>query len=514
VPKGDVDVNPMEEMTLEDRRSESPSLKAHRWLSNPSLIITLSAAVLYLYRLGSKPLWLDETVSALQASLTWADTWAIATTHNVNMALHYLLLHPWVRLDDSEFWLRLPSALFAIAAVPVVYATARQLFDLRVAAYSAGIFALNPFVLQYAQEARGYSMAMVFAALTSLLLLRFLDQPSNRRLFAWVIVSAVLPYTHFFGLLVLAGHAAASLFVMRRPAVRVRLIGGFAAIGVASVPLLAFVFGGGDSGQADWMEALTPLRLVGLYPRLVANDNVVLALVVLVMIGAALRSAYLEAKRFGWASSATWTYVFVFSCVLLPIALGAAISLFKPMFVARFFIVIVPPLSIVVGRGLATLAKERVLMMLVGLFILATAWSMGQWYFDRPKEDWRGAAAIMALGSKPGDGVVMAPHFARVPVEWYAVRNPGHSNIEPLVPGVAWGDYRPGDAAPVIRSADVRLLARDHDRLWSVTRVVTLSQSGVTDQTVLEDGILETHGVAGEWSFEGVRLRLYERSTY
>lgn len=116
------------------------SLAATRRLSSSGVrqdlavlgFLTLVAAVLGFWKIGSASVWLDEAASHALARAPFGDFLAEAAAKEANMSAYYLLLRPFLWLGDSEVALRLPSALAAIGLVPAVYAVARRVFSPRV----------------------------------------------------------------------------------------------------------------------------------------------------------------------------------------------------------------------------------------------------------------------------------------------------------------------------------------------------------------------------------------------
>jgi uncharacterized membrane protein len=75
------------------------------------------AAVLRLFRLGSQSLWVDEVFSWMSADI--GKPWSLAhLLENVHGPAYSLLLHVWGGIaGDSEWALRLPSAILGVALV-------------------------------------------------------------------------------------------------------------------------------------------------------------------------------------------------------------------------------------------------------------------------------------------------------------------------------------------------------------------------------------------------------------
>ncbi|HMQ27642.1 MAG TPA: glycosyltransferase family 39 protein, partial [Acidimicrobiales bacterium] len=260
-------------------------------------LATLLAGALTLFHLGHKSLWLDEGYSIGHARMPWGDFWALLTEREVNGALHSLLLFPWIRLGEAEWWLRLPSALAMTATVPVLYLLLKRLFDERVGAIGALLLAVNGFALQFAQEARSYALVMFLGTLSTLLFVAFVQDRRRGQWWAWVAVSALLPYAHLFGWLVLGVQGAAALVrcgPIGRPTRR--LVGGFAVIAALGGIVLVLAATAEDSGQAEGIPTVSVVRFVGVYARVAGNAGVAM-LAVFVALGAYVAWTYGRTMR-------------------------------------------------------------------------------------------------------------------------------------------------------------------------------------------------------------------------
>ncbi len=123
---------------------------------------------------------------------------------------YYLLLNLWSRLFGLEPGkLRLLSAVFSLAAIPALYWFALELFqsDL-IAAISIWLYALSPFELIYAQQAREYSMWILFILLSSASLIGAARRP---RLASWVLYfffTSTMLWTHLLSIWIVMAHSA------------------------------------------------------------------------------------------------------------------------------------------------------------------------------------------------------------------------------------------------------------------------------------------------------------------
>src|SRR5688572_12323196 len=119
----------------------------------------LGGALLRLLYLADEGFWFDEFIIRAQAQMTLAALMDDMIVNDVHPPLYQLVMLAWVRLtgQSNELWLRLPSALFGVLAIPVVFALGRRLFGSRVGLWAAGVVACAEYAIYYSQEARAYS---------------------------------------------------------------------------------------------------------------------------------------------------------------------------------------------------------------------------------------------------------------------------------------------------------------------------------------------------------------------
>src|SRR5256885_1668642 len=122
----------------------------------------LLGTVLRIVALGSKSLWLDEAASFEIARQNLAGLWhslvqpqGNASIFFVFQGLYHFLLHYWMKLGSSEWMLRFPSAVFWVVAISFIYFTGAPFASQRVRLIAALFLAVNPFHIEYSQEARG-----------------------------------------------------------------------------------------------------------------------------------------------------------------------------------------------------------------------------------------------------------------------------------------------------------------------------------------------------------------------
>src|SRR5579871_4095684 len=150
-----------------------PNVFGHQLDRLAILMLTLAAIILRISFLDSKSFWLDEATTAQRVTLPLNALLNVIASGRTNMSVYYLVLHGWTSLaGSSEFAVRLPSALFDAATVPLVYVFGTEVWNRRVGLVAALLLSVNATSIRYAQTARSYSMYVMLATLAAIFFIR------------------------------------------------------------------------------------------------------------------------------------------------------------------------------------------------------------------------------------------------------------------------------------------------------------------------------------------------------
>jgi Dolichyl-phosphate-mannose-protein mannosyltransferase len=174
----------------------------------------------------------DETLALFTGRHSFGDVMRIVLGHRGGAPLHFVLAFVVAHLGGGLTGLRLFSALFAVASVPVVGALGTRLGGRATGLAAAALASASWALLFHGVYGRMYSLFLFTSALSYLLLERALEG-GGRRWAWWALAVLATIATHPYGALVLASQG---LYVLLR---RVRLreaIPVFAAVLVAGIP--------------------------------------------------------------------------------------------------------------------------------------------------------------------------------------------------------------------------------------------------------------------------------------
>jgi len=155
--------------------------------------------------LGSQSIWEDEAYSVEIASQAPSALIAETARRDFNPPLYYLVLHGALRLfGRSEFCVRLPSAVFGFLCLVALYAVGRATLGRRAAVVATLVLAVSAFHIIYSQEARAYSLMSLLSLVSVCFFWRLLCRADAASSVGYVLASALLLYTHYYGIFVLA----------------------------------------------------------------------------------------------------------------------------------------------------------------------------------------------------------------------------------------------------------------------------------------------------------------------
>jgi hypothetical protein len=165
------------------------------------VILSMLAAGLRFYDLGSDSLWLDEILTLKTARF--------GLNGGINNLDHPPLFF-WLTtgilstVGENEFVVRYLSAVAGILAIPLIAVFGKLAGWPRAGLWAAFLLTLAPFHIRYSQEARHYAWLMTFSLASYVLLYLALSRKSLRWWVYFALVTILNLYTHYGAFLVLA----------------------------------------------------------------------------------------------------------------------------------------------------------------------------------------------------------------------------------------------------------------------------------------------------------------------
>jgi len=340
------------------------------------VLILLLAAVLVFHNIESRSLWEDEGWTLLLVAGDGVADVVQTLAYDQHSPLYFVAMHQWLPLaGDSEFSLRALSAFFAILSVAAMYQLGRYAFGWRVGLLAAALLAVWDFSIDLGQDARQYSMLLFFSTLSCAYFFRYVRCPSRAAGLGWLLASIAALYTQYMAGLVVGLQLVYILAWQPRP--RFDLLLRWVAIGAAFSPWIPVFI---RQNQVRWDDPIyyqsglpnTPATFIMLRDALLTKQfALVLGLLFLGLVITKQRRLDKQAVFFVlWAAGYTGLIIYL--------------NEKQEILRLRIFILVLPPIMLLVGRGLVNLTvfpRVFLLAVLLGanLFTIDTRQLKAPW---------------------------------------------------------------------------------------------------------------------------------------
>jgi uncharacterized membrane protein len=396
--------------------------------------VTLGALALRLA--VPRGIWLDEAISIHQAHLSFHDLFENLQYGDRHPPLHHVVLWLTVKaFGDGEMAVRLPSILAGTLAIPALYLLGHELYDRRTGLVAAAFGAASPLLIWYSQEARMYAFVELFGLLALWTQLRAIRNPSMGNWAAYILATAALLWSHYFGLLLIGVQQAIWIGILihrwrtgePNRAMALGFAYSLAVLAIQLVPLITFASKQFDSTEAAFGSPS------GTYDDL---------------------SFYAVVSNMAWALwgyhpdsitellAAGWPLLLLLSLLLLgrggsrqtnilavaaitPIVLLVFVALYdRELFEVRYFLVAIPLLFLLIARlvtGWIRKPEARLAAVGIILFTLLLGLLDQQTNDDNPRlYDFKGAIERIQADATPKALVLYEPPDMRYVMEYYA----------------------------------------------------------------------------------------------
>ena len=376
------------------------------WTVAGVVALTVAAAALRLEGIGTW-YWVDEALSVGLARHALTDIPHLLLRDG-SPPLWYLLLHGWTAaFGTSAAATHSLSLVFGLATVPLGWVIGDRLFGRRSAWFVASLAAVSPFVTYFSRETRMYSLVVLLTLCVSWTFVEaFVD--GNRRARWWFVASLLaLLYTHNWGLYTGVACAAALVpiaFARRdwRSVLRDAAV-PFALVAVGYLPWLPSLLAQVRNTGAPWSYTPSARDVVRELAALFRDERILVGLVLAAGVGLGPL-----ARR--WRSRDALVIVSLTVLAVVPVIIGWGLAHVEPSWATRYLAVVVAPLLVIVGVGLARAGGVGIAgLAITALLIVQPITRVDGMPLPRSaKSNAREVAALLAPRLEPGDLVIVA----------------------------------------------------------------------------------------------------------
>jgi mannosyltransferase len=414
----------------------------------PATVVTIAvAAAACLPGLGRQPLSWDESVSVAAARRSLPQLGHLLAHTDAPLGLYYLGLHGWIWLVRAagfgltETWVRLPSALAAIAAVGLATRLGERIYGRGIALLAGILLSAWPVFEFYSRDARPYAATVLAVLSSTVLLFNASLDPRWWRVTLYAVTLATAIYLQLFAVLALLPQFG----VVLRAEHRRKLLIAQAAAVASTLPLLWVSWP--QSGEVGWIPPITGWRIAGFLVTVCGGAGIA---GLLVLLAIAVRK---NAGEHGFSG-------LLYGQAVLPPLLLIVGSLGVSVLVPRYALVAVPAIALITARAIAFLPRPRRLAFGSLVVIAGLTTSLIQRQSPYKYEDFRAITDHIEDHAHAGDTVRFDPASYRVGFSYYTGRDP--LSVYPA-DNAASGEYRGDTIGGVPRQTPAS------DRIWLLT---------------------------------------------
>jgi mannosyltransferase len=478
------------------------------------------AAGLVFRHLGTKPLWLDETVTVSVARRPLTRLLPVLPHHDANAGLYYVLVHGWLRLGDSAAWIRGPSAACFVATAGLAAWVGSRWRGSWVGFAGGLLVATNQFLLFYGQEARPYALAVMLAVASTAALFWRDDGPAPT---AYVILTVLLLYADLFAVLFVAAQAAALLAIhrWRRAALPVPLLRCWAII-AASVAPLALLMMISERSQISWLTKPT-VRYLGQTVTAMTNGWVglgVMAGLAAIAVSAIAVSAIAVSANAVTAVGVTdpprdqLVVVALLAAFSIPPLLLWVVAQVVPSFIDRYVICSTVAIIGLAAVGVGALRKRAgwvfalaTLVLLAALGVARIGRLEGQAFkYENPPA----VVSFIERQTRTGDAIGFAGGGLRTVIDTFLQPGTAFPDDVALAPG-GQASKQDDVYAREVNSASLAVRLASVERLWLVTDPTNHGYPPYGPFTPLRETVVRAFKPTMTGSFPGIDVTLYTR---
>lgn len=340
----------------------------------------------------NQSLWLDEATTALVSRMSLGDIFTKFLPGDFHPPFYYILMKGWVNIfGSSEIALRIPSVIFGLGLVYLVYLIAKKLFDQKTAIISSFLTATSGLLIYYSQEARMY---MLTAMLVAGAFYFFLEKK-------WLVFSIVLvligitDYVALFVIpvfLIFGGKnfkkviksliPLVVVFALWSPIFSKQLSGG---LGVEKSAWWGIL------GTLSWKNiALIPVKFV--LGRINFENRFLYGLISVISVFTYL-FIILRRPLKEQPCKVVWGWL------ILPIIIGILVSIKVPILTYFRFVFCLPALYLLVGQGIAKITGKK-FWVVFAVFLATNLFFSGKYLLENRfhREDWRKLSGLVGEG--------------------------------------------------------------------------------------------------------------------
>jgi len=384
-------------------------------------ILSLLMVLAFVFRfkgLTLQGLWYDELYSVVLSSKH--PLWKIIAecASDVHPPFFQICIYLWFKIfPATEFLSRLYPLTTGMAGLFLMYLLGKELYDKLTGTIALSFGAVNFFLIYYSQEVRSYSQSFALTVLSTLLLVKLLKNPTVLKAISYGLITLMLMYSHYFGIVIGASQAVFVLFYLI--IVKVKSVKDFLKLSISGViVVVGYLFWvpvmlNQMKIKDFWIKPVKNWFFVDYIINYFVNTPIAIGFSILFVLSAVY--FFIEIDKNKESNEGKWsiristalTFSIVFFSYLIPYLKSLESSVLTP----RNTIVTLPFILIGAAAGANFIKFKKLKITIVVLLVLACGFVTlkdSNGYLTKQKEKWREAVKFVIDNATPNKSIVLS----------------------------------------------------------------------------------------------------------
>jgi uncharacterized membrane protein len=380
-------------------------------------IIILLGGILRFTKLDYQSLWNDELSSMSRINVSSLSEVIEASKSDVHPPFYYCLLYLWQNMfGNSPFSVRFLSALLGTLSILAIFFLGRILYSEQEALISALILSISFFGIYYSQEVRSYSLLLLLSICSYLFFIKIHPQfkayksqgdksQGNLRqgnliisYILYVLFTTLLIYTHYFGILVFFSQfifILLSYFLRRRQNGSLKILLSQFMIFLLYLPQISIMRDKMHIAET-WITTPHFDFFIQYFNEYHGRDEAFFLVAALCIF---CFFYFWKRDKEKNPEQDLSRFLLIVVWVVIPLIVAYARSIFStPVLTDRNTIIVLPPLILMMARGITNIKNRDVSIALIAAILIAGFYSLfvtNDYYNRITKDQFREVANIV-----------------------------------------------------------------------------------------------------------------------
>ncbi len=395
------------------------------WVKIGLVLVVLIGALLRGQDLGKESLWMDEAFQVQHATKeNLAELWSSIAVTEAAPPGSYVLWHYWLKLvGTSEIVIRLPSVVFGLLSIVVLFLAARLFLPAPIALLSSLLLATSLQQVLFSQEARLYSLftflslGATYFFLRIFLSIRKQQQPPTNHYFWYLLFMSAAIYTNYLTVFLVVIQTITILWEAPTRKAFLKAWGVLLLLllllALPLLPLLTRQFASLNAG-------LTAILVEKKLPALLAQLGLFFYTLPLLVLASLFFFSFILRDKINkmmhltwkWKSSdliflgglVAWTAGYVYAA-LFPVTIFSLPLTTYPLthsyFLVRHALFLAPLIYVYFAGRIGKISSSKLRLLAVVILLLGNTVALATYYENPTKAEWREATQFIQASSAP-----------------------------------------------------------------------------------------------------------------